>query len=131
MCGIVGSIQYSSSSNPDLSESLQKLNKRGPDHQSQIQIDHVSLGHARLSIIDTSSAAHQPMTEESGQYTIIFNGEIFNYRELKLDLEKKFQEKFSTHSDTEVLLKLYKHYHTDFLNMLNGFWAFVIYDKST
>ncbi|MBK7958111.1 MAG: asparagine synthase (glutamine-hydrolyzing) [Bacteroidetes bacterium] len=130
MCGIVGSIQYSNSSNPDLSESLLKLNKRGPDHQSQIQIDHVSLGHARLSIIDTSAAAHQPMVDVSGQFTIVFNGEIFNFRELKLELETKFQETFSTHSDTEVLLKLYKHYHTDFLNKLNGFWAFAIYDKA-
>ena len=88
MCGIVGSIQYSNAINPDLSESLKKLNKRGPDHQSQIQIDHVSLGHARLSIIDTSAAAHQPMVDESGQFTIVFNGEIFNFRELKLEFSK-------------------------------------------
>ena len=128
MCGIVG---YFSKSPADLKapldNALKALNKRGPDKQvSQILSPNVGFGHARLSIIDTTDHATQPMTDETGRYTIIFNGEIFNY----LDLKKKFfsDRKFHSTSDTEVLLNLYIKMGKDCLQHLNGFFAFAIYD---
>jgi asparagine synthase (glutamine-hydrolysing) len=130
MCGIVG---YFSKSEADLKEPLGKairaLNKRGPDKQVAVVLSpHVGFGHARLSIIDTTDHATQPMTDESGRYTIIFNGEIFNYRELR----GKFLggRIYESTSDTEVLLYLYIKLGKDCLQHLNGFFAFAIYDKS-
>lgn len=131
MCGIAG---YISRTGKDYTEPLQQavkaLQKRGPDNQS---IQHVSattaLAHARLSIIDTSSFAHQPMSDKSGRYTIVFNGEIFNYRELRKDHLSDVQ--FHTTSDTEVLLNLFIKLKEKCLPLLNGFFAFAVYDKQT
>jgi asparagine synthase (glutamine-hydrolysing) len=129
MCGIVG---YFSRSGADLKApldlSLKALSLRGPDTQvSLILSPHVGFGHARLSIIDTTDHATQPMVDETGRYTIIFNGEIFNYRELR----EKFlrDKKFHSSSDTEVLLDLYIKLGKDCLEHLNGFFAFAIYDS--
>jgi asparagine synthase (glutamine-hydrolysing) len=128
MCGIVG---YFSRSGADLKApldlSLKALSLRGPDKQvSLILSPHVGFGHARLSIIDTTDHATQPMVDDTGRYTIIFNGEIFNYRELR----EKFlsDKKFHSSSDTEVLLDLYIKLGKDCLQHLNGFFAFAIYD---
>ena len=128
MCGIVG---YFSKSPADLKapldNALKALNKRGPDKQvSQILSPNVGFGHARLSIIDTTDHATQPMTDQTGRYTIIFNGEIFNF----IDLKKTFlsDRKFHSTSDTEVLLNLYIKMGKDCLQHLNGFFAFAIYD---
>lgn len=128
MCGIVG---YFSRSGADLKApldlSLKALSLRGPDKQvSLILSPHVGFGHARLSIIDTTDHATQPMIDETGRYTIIFNGEIFNYRELR----EKFlsDKKFHSSSDTEVLLDLYIKLGKDCLQHLNGFFAFAVYD---
>jgi asparagine synthase (glutamine-hydrolysing) len=104
------------------------LAKRGPDNHNVYLDDWVGLGHRRLSIIDTSAVAHQPMWDESDRYAIIFNGEIFNYRELKQELLSKGIS-FVSQSDTEVLLKLYILEKENCLNKLNGFFAFCIYDK--
>ncbi len=82
------------------------LEKRGPDFQDIHLEEWVALGHRRLSIIDTSAAGNQPMWDESKRYCIIYNGEIFNYKELRKTLEAKGIAFFSD-SDTEVLLKLY------------------------
>ena len=129
MCGIVG---YFSKSGRDLGTSLDKallaLNKRGPDLQvSRVLSSHVGFGHARLSIIDTSTDGSQPMSDDSGRYTIIFNGEIFNYRDLKAQFLAE-RSHFQSSSDTEVLLYLYIKMGKDCLQYLNGFFAFAIYD---
>lgn len=130
MCGIAG-IRYfvepETSFVPQLTNAIEALKKRGPDSNG-IYIDgKVGLGHARLSIIDTSNAANQPFTELSERFTIVFNGEIFNYKELK---EKYLNHiKFKSESDTEVLLNLYVIFGKDCLELLNGFFAFAIYDK--
>ena len=102
--------------------------KRGPDHQAIYHDEFAGLGHRRLSIIDTSAIAHQPMWDETNRYCIIFNGEIFNFQELKKELEQKGISFFS-HSDTEVLLKLFILEKEECLTKLNGFFAFCIYDK--
>src|SRR3970282_1784624 len=90
--------------------------------------DRVALGHRRLSIIDTSEAGNQPMWDLSGRYAIVFNGEIFNFQELRSQLQTRGIA-FRSHSDTEVLLQLYILEKEQCLTRLNGFFAFCIYDK--
>lgn len=101
------------------------LKHRGPDAQQYKLFPKLSLGHTRLSIIDLSSAGNQPMTKFG--YTIVFNGEIYNYIELKQELVKKGY-KFSTKTDTEVILAAYDCWKEQCLNKFNGMWAFAIYD---
>lgn len=132
MCGIAG--YFSRETNVLLNSALQKaaysLSKRGPDCQQQeVLSPHVGFAHARLSIIDTSVVANQPMVDASGRYTIVFNGEIFNYRELQQQYLQNVQLK--SHSDTEVLLYLFAKLGKGCVNLLNGFFAFAIYDKHT
>ncbi|HMU97826.1 MAG TPA: asparagine synthase (glutamine-hydrolyzing) [Chitinophagales bacterium] len=131
MCGIAGNFAFST---PNILENIwykvaETLNKRGPDHQSITQINHTTLVHARLSIIDTSSVAHQPIYDSTGRFAIIFNGEIFNFQKIKEDLVSKGYNSFKTQSDTEVLLYAYIHYKEKCLDLLNGFFAFAVYDK--
>lgn len=133
MCGIVGFVAYKplviNFQNAALQRATQKLNLRGPDFQSSLLVnDQVGFGHARLSIIDTSNSANQPMSAYQKKYTIIFNGEIYNYKELTKLLEDK-GEKFDTHSDTEVILRMYKHFGSACLSYFNGFFAFAIFDQ--
>jgi len=131
MCGIVG-ISLSSPIDDKLWVQLKNacntLEFRGPDHEGLLKIDHIGLGHRRLSILDTSNNAHQPMTDKKGRHHIIFNGEIYNYRELKKELINEGYT-FETTGDTEVLLNAYDRYGSAFLNKLNGFFALAIYDK--
>lgn len=127
MCGITGFKNFSNRS--DLQESLQKatdcLKLRGPDNQATYFDKSVGLGHTRLSIIDTSSKAHQPMTDQSGRYILAFNGEIYNYKELA----KQLPVDFKSTSDTEVLLYLLISEGEKCLERLNGFFAFAFYDS--
>ncbi len=87
----------------------------------------VVLGHRRLSIIDPTPSGHQPMCSPDQRYWIVHNGEIYNYRELRLELEA-FGHQFVSNTDTEVLLTAYAHWGRDCLHRLNGMWAFIIYD---
>ncbi len=131
MCGITGIFAFNlvgKFNKINVTNATMALEKRGPDFQDIYLDDWVGLGHRRLSIIDTSEGGNQPMWDDSKRYCIIFNGEIFNFRELKADLEKKGVP-FHSHSDTEVLLKLYIHEKENCLNKLNGFFAFCIYDR--
>lgn len=131
MCGITGIFAFNLVGKfhmINLAAATKTLERRGPDHQGLYSDSFVGLGHRRLSIIDTSAAANQPMWDESGRFCIIFNGEIFNFQELRKELEVKGIS-FSTHSDTEVLLKLYILEKEKCLNKLNGFFAFCVYDK--
>lgn len=129
MCGIAGFVVKNGTENyrSFLEQSLGQLSKRGPDAQHTYFNANIGLGHTRLSIIDTSHAADQPMTDPSGRYTIVFNGEIFNYRQLRQ--QHLSHRNFFTSSDTEVLLYLFIEKGKDCLPLLNGFFAFAIYDK--
>ena len=134
MCGIVGFLSFNKEKNQDLlidlESAIKTLNHRGPDCQLIEQPDdNIGVAHARLSIIDTSEAANQPMSAYDNRYTIVFNGEIYNYQSLKSQLEKDKQEVFKTLSDTEVILRMFHHYGEDCVNSFNGFFAFAIYDK--
>ena len=130
MCGIAGYFSKEPAHQLEgyLQSAIKTLSKRGPDlQQTKILSPQVGFAHARLSIIDTSSIANQPMCDESGRFTIIFNGEIFNFRELK---EKFLADvKFNSTSDTEVLLNLFIRVGKNCLQHLNGFFAFAIYDN--
>lgn len=131
MCGITGIFAFNlvgKFNMINVTAATMALEKRGPDFQDVYTDAFVGLGHRRLSIIDTSAAANQPMWDESQRYCIVFNGEIFNYRELKQELENKGVTFFSQ-SDTEVLLKLYMKEGELCVARLNGFFAFCIYDK--
>jgi asparagine synthase (glutamine-hydrolysing) len=129
MCSIYGSIGKNYHNIEKLFS--KELHHRGPD-DSGIFIDEnikLILGHTRLSIIDLSSHAHQPMVDESDNFVLVFNGEIYNYQELKKELEA-LGHSFSTHSDTEVVLKSYIQWKEISLSKFRGMFAFAIYDKS-
>lgn len=132
MCGITGIFAFNlvgKFNKIHVTAATMSLDKRGPDYQDIYLDDRVALGHRRLSIIDTSEAGNQPMWDESGRYGIVFNGEIFNFRELKENL-KSGGTTFRSHCDTEVLLKLYIRDKEQCLGKLNGFFSFCIYDKA-
>lgn len=112
----------------NLAKSIDRLSKRGPDGRGVFLDDFVGLGHRRLSIIDTSYLGNQPMKDELERYVIVFNGEIFNFKELKKKLTDKGVT-FISESDTEVLLRLFILEGKECLDQLVGFFAFAIYDK--
>lgn len=131
MCGITGVIAFTDNGKPSIEcieQSVKSLAKRGPDGNGIYVHENVALGHTRLSIIDVSNNAAQPFTDETGRYTIIFNGEFYNYAEHRKALEQKGL-KFRSTSDTEVLLHLYIQEGASCLEKVNGFFAFAIYDK--
>ena len=109
MCGLAGVFILNENNNywiDSLNNANDSLTKRGPDSGNIWKSKNVALAHRRLSIIDTSETANQPMHDDSKRYTIIFNGEIFNFQELKTELLDKGIV-FHTNSDTEVLLQLF------------------------
>jgi asparagine synthase (glutamine-hydrolysing) len=133
MCGIAGIIALE----PErfMSSMLSTIEHRGRDDEGIWTSDavdensrQVCLGHRRLAIIDTSSAGHQPMQYADGRYVITFNGEIYNYRELREDLKSKGHE-FHTDTDTEVLLAAFAEWGADCLPYLNGMFAFAVWDN--
>jgi len=128
MCGIFGF--YGKFDLDALKIGLAAIAHRGPDDSGLFQDAEagVGLAHARLSIIDLSPLGHQPMTDETGRYTIVYNGEIYNFRELRAELETKGC-RFSGGSDTEVLLKLYREIGPAMLPRLDGIFAFAVYDS--
>lgn len=131
MCGITGIFAFNLVGKVhkiNVTNATMKLEKRGPDFQDIYLDEWVALGHRRLSIIDTSDVANQPMWDESKRYGIVFNGEIFNYRELRQKLTDRGVTFFSQ-SDTEVLLKLFMADGAKCLEQLNGFFSFCIFDR--
>jgi asparagine synthase (glutamine-hydrolysing) len=133
MCGIAGFYNFSDESTIDLktlsARFRKQLGKRGPDSEGEFITEKVLLSHTRLSVIDTSAEAGQPMFSKDGSCVIVYNGEIFNFKSLRQELEAK-GNKFETDSDTEVILQLYLEEGLNFLNRLNGFFSLAIYNKS-
>lgn len=143
MCGLYG---YVGNKDVDLVSALKSIHHRGPNsngfwvHDRELYSEStdsdaglrpgnkVALGFKRLAIIDLNEHSNQPLTDESNQYTIVFNGEIYNYLEIKAELEDEGIV-FRTQSDTEVLLASYIRWGTDCFNRFNGMWACIIYDK--
>ena len=130
MCGIVGFTNTVSNADEVIEEMMDRIRHRGPDAEGKYVDDDIALGHRRLSIIDVSSQGDQPIFNEDGSKVIIFNGEIYNYRELREKLVEAGHS-FKTNTDTEVLLHGYEEYGEKLLNMLRGMFSFVIWDKNS
>ena len=103
-----------------------KIAHRGPDDAGIFLDENISFGHQRLSIIDLSERAHQPMQIDGGRYTIVYNGELYNFKELKKELG---EFNFKSNSDTEVVLYAYKKWGKECLNFFNGIFSFAIWDN--
>ena len=130
MCGIGGVFDLNENqiSKDNLIKMGDVLNHRGPDEFGVFQFKNIGLIHRRLSILDLSTSGKQPMKDSSDRYIITFNGEIYNYQELKKDLISEGIN-FKSKTDTEVLLELYAIYGKNMLSKLNGMFAFAIFDK--
>src|SRR3989344_546902 len=113
MCGIIG---FNWKDPELLRKGLNKMKHRGPDDSGKFFDRNISLGHNRLSIIDVSRAGRQPMSNEDKTIQIVFNGEIYNFEELKKNL--KYKHKFNSNTDTEVLIHLYEEEGLKMLNKL-------------
>ena len=128
MCGISGFITANDNYEKNIIKTLNLMSSRGPDHQSHVKFSNnkkkIHLLHSRLNIIDLKERSNQPM--KIGDFTIIFNGAIYNYLEIRKELEKKYL--FKTESDTEVLLYSFIEYGQKFYELLDGMWAFAIWD---
>ena len=130
MCGLTGFIDFNNKSSKEILQSCTDvMTHRGPDGAGYEFFQHdnfqTGLGHRRLSIIDLSNAASQPMWYK--HFCIVFNGEMYNYAEVKVELEQ-LGHQFITHSDTEVLLHAWEQWGTAMISRFIGMFAFVIYD---
>ena len=131
MCGITGVFAFTEQGKASFKhtkQAVEALNLRGPDASGIYTHSSVSLGHSRLSIIDTSDAGTQPFCDESGRYSLVFNGEFYNYRTHKIQLEKEGVN-FKSESDTEVLLHLLIKYGPDALQKINGCFSIGFFDN--
>jgi asparagine synthase (glutamine-hydrolysing) len=129
MCGICGKLNFDREEpvNPDLLQRMmQVIDHRGPDGSGEYRQGPVGLGHRRLSIIDLSTG-DQPMCGEDGTVTVVFNGEIYNFRELRAELEA-LGHRFKTNSDTEVIVHLYEEFGPGSVSRLSGMFAFALWD---
>ena len=130
MCGIAGIINTNGEviEKAEVQAMIQSIAHRGPDDQGIYIKENVGLGHRRLSIIDLTETGHQPMTNGDGSLHIVFNGEIYNYKELKRDLQTQ-GARFRSTSDTEVVLRLYEKEELECVRKLRGMFAFAIWDE--
>jgi len=134
MCGILGSFNLQSNSEniQGVELAMDRLKHRGPDDNGIETFNLINgtltLGHTRLAIIDTSSGGHQPFRSQNNRYTLVYNGEIYNYRELKEEL-KEIGCVFKTDSDTEVLMALWENWGINGVHRLTGMFAFAIFDS--
>jgi asparagine synthase (glutamine-hydrolysing) len=130
MCGFVGVLDNRdgiTEAEQHFSAVLKKIRHRGPDDQGIFKTEWLALAHARLAIIDLTESGHQPMMDKSGRYVIVFNGEIYNFKELHQKHCSNGNDRPAT-SDTAVLLEMYAQYGSDCLKYLNGMFAFAIAD---
>jgi asparagine synthase (glutamine-hydrolysing) len=131
MCGICGEVNFSDASpaSPERVRAMAaRLVHRGPDAEGHWAEPGVALGHRRLCILDLSAAAAQPMHSPDGRYVLAYNGEVYNFRELRADLEA-LGESFSTTSDTEVLLRSIARWGIESVRRFDGMWAFALWDR--
>src|SRR5262245_21037862 len=130
MCGICGIVGHA---DRNAIESMTRtLGHRGPDDQGVkfFESSGTALGHTRLSILDLPQLGHQPMTDLDGRYSLTYNGEIYNYRDVRNELSAKGY-RFKSNSDTEVIVYAYKEWGADCLQRMNGMFALAIWDEET
>jgi len=132
MCGICGQLRFDSKSvqSEELNIMMSRIARRGPDASGQWTKGKIGFGHQRLSIIDLSNHASQPMVDETLDLVLVFNGTIYNYQSLRQDLIKQGYTFFS-HSDTEVIIKAYHFWGEDCVTYLDGMFAFCIWNQKT
>ncbi|MBX3486363.1 MAG: asparagine synthase (glutamine-hydrolyzing) [Candidatus Paracaedibacteraceae bacterium] len=130
MCGITGILHYNRQpvSHSQIMAMTDVIAHRGPDGDGQYVDEYIGLGHRRLAIIDLSPAGRQPMQTKDGRFTITFNGEIYNFKEIRIQLEALGYQ-FHSHTDTEVVLNSYAEWGNGCLTKFNGMFAFAIWDK--
>jgi asparagine synthase (glutamine-hydrolysing) len=126
MCGICGI--WGADGRDEVRTMVSAMHHRGPDDSGVLADGGAALGMTRLAILDTSSSGHQPMASPDGQIALVYNGELYNFREERSLLEKRGCS-FRSTSDTEVVLRMYEHYGDDFLLRLRGMFALAVYDK--
>jgi asparagine synthase (glutamine-hydrolysing) len=129
MCGIVGFTNNADNADKIIGDMMDRIRHRGPDAEGKYVDEDIALGHRRLSIIDVSSSGDQPIYNEDSSLVIVFNGEIYNYMDIRKDLVDAGHT-FRTNTDTEVLIHGYEEYGSDLLNKLRGMFSFVIWDKN-
>jgi asparagine synthase (glutamine-hydrolysing) len=131
MCGIAGifNLNAKSVSPGTLRKMTDAIAHRGPDGEGQYADKFIGLGHRRLAILDLSEAGHQPMMTEDGNFVITYNGEIYNFMELRTELQG-LGHKFQSRTDTEVVLKAYVQWGPACVERLNGMFAFAVWDKA-
>ncbi|RMD59421.1 asparagine synthase (glutamine-hydrolyzing) [Candidatus Parcubacteria bacterium] len=130
MCGIAGKLFFGSQKveSSEIQKMLKTLVHRGPDDEGIFLDNNLGLGHKRLAIIDLSSQGRQPISDAEGKFWLTYDGEIYNYQELRRQLEKE-GTKFKSKTDSEVIIYLYRQYGPEMLTMLRGMFAFAIWDK--
>lgn len=128
MCGFVGFTNAIDNSNKVLGEMMDKIRHRGPDSEGRYIDECIAMGFRRLSIIDITDSGNQPIFNETKSKVLFFNGEIYNYREIRKELEEK-GHKFTTNTDSETLIHGYEEFGEKLLDRLRGMFAFVIWDK--
>ncbi|MCP4922625.1 MAG: asparagine synthase (glutamine-hydrolyzing), partial [bacterium] len=130
MCGIAGIFNFDSKpvAHSQIKAMTDSIAHRGPDGEGYYVDENLALGHRRLAIIDLSPAGHQPMQTEDGRFTITYNGEVYNFKELRIQLES-LGHQFHSDTDSEVVLKSYVQWGKDCLPKFNGMFAFSIWDK--
>lgn len=129
MCGFVGQFAPKGPDQQTIRTASELLKHRGPDDTGEYFDVRIGIGFRRLSIIDLSPAGHQPMSDASGRWRIVFNGEIYNYRELRGELQS-LGVAFRSHSDTEVILQAYQKWGTGCFAKMNGMWAIALWDRT-
>ena len=129
MCGIVGFTNTADNADKIIEDMMDRIRHRGPDASGKYVDGDIALGHRRLSIIDVSASGDQPIYNEDSSLVIVFNGEIYNYKDIREDLVRAGHS-FRTNTDTEVLIHGYEEYGTKLLNKLRGMFSFVIWDKN-
>lgn len=129
MCGIVGFTNNIDDSNIVIGKMMDRIKHRGPDAEGKYVDGDIALGHRRLSIIDVSSQGDQPLFNEDGSVVLVFNGEIYNYMDIREKLVAA-GHKFKTNTDSEVLIHGYEEYGEKLLDLLRGMFSFVIWDKN-
>ena len=125
MCGLAAIFGSNKLKKEDTEKMIFTISHRGPDNQGFLHKEDISMGSCRLSIFDMSDKGNMPMTDKSGRFSIIYNGEIYNFKELK----KKYNIVTNSNSDTEILLELFAKLNVNCLKHLNGIFAFIIFDN--
>ena len=129
MCGFTGFTKVNEKADEILTEMMNRIVHRGPDSEGRFIDDTIAMGFRRLSIIDITDSGDQPIFNEDKSLVLMFNGEIYNYREIRAELKERGHI-FRTNTDSEVLIHGYEEYGEELLDRLRGMFAFIIWDRN-